>query len=146
MQEWKSGSLSLSQPLLLRLQSLISAFSADEDDIKKAIINVHATHNYLLCPHTATAVAVCESLRLSNDELSLTCILATASPLKFLDLVLKVLPEGTQIESHPSLSEERLQKEQDHSILADQEGAGEDLLVESVWENLREMNEMDSVK
>jgi threonine synthase len=90
----QEGHFQVDEVTLKKLQADFSAYSASEEDTKKAIRDCYQKESYLLDPHTAVGYAA----YLSYQEHSIheTLIVATASPLKFPKTVMSALgyPEG----------------------------------------------------
>jgi len=105
-----TGSSSLPPPLHSRLQRFISGFLATDAQIVSAIKRAKEENEYVVCPHTAVAVAACYgrtdegqngvSSPLSSSTTSV--VVATASPAKFPD-ALRVA--GLSEVSHPTIEE-----------------------------------------
>lgn len=79
---------------------MVSSFSYDDAQTKKAIGNAYHTHGYLLDPHGAVAfLALSEYLSVHHRERGM--ILETAHPLKFAPIVEAVI--GKKLEFPSSL-------------------------------------------
>ena len=74
------GKMTVDPQLLERAQKDFVSFASSKQDIVLAMRNVFDQENYLLCPHTATAVVAVRALKLDAQR---TCILATAHAAKF---------------------------------------------------------------
>lgn len=75
------------------------AGAAGDEETVATIRDIHASHDYLVDPHTAVGITVARRFR--DPGVPLLC-LATAHPAKFEDAMRKALP-GTTI-SHPALA------------------------------------------
>lgn len=87
-----------------------------------AIRTTYEKHNYLLDPHTAVAWVGAHKLAAAGTvERRRVCVVATASPLKFLSTVQDCIP-GVHIEPDSKLA---ALDAADHSIAADQTSTDE---------------------
>ncbi|XP_025096225.1 threonine synthase-like 2 isoform X1 [Pomacea canaliculata] len=78
------GKVETPDSILEELQMVLSAYGADDEDIKRTLRQCWEENHYLLCPHSATAVAYYYKKQASVHNLSqLSVCFATASPLKF---------------------------------------------------------------
>ena len=93
-----TGEVKLDKHLLHRARSEFSSSSSTKHDILQAMKAVYQKDNYLVCPHTATAVVAVSRLDLDPRT---TVILATAHPAKFEEAVTLALA-GNQIPDRPS--------------------------------------------
>ncbi|XP_070539628.1 threonine synthase-like 2 [Ptychodera flava] len=99
-----TGKFVIPDDLLKQLQSIFSSYSLDDDGILKIMQKCWHDNEYLLCPHTAVA-AGCHYERKSEQSRPSACI-ATASPVKFPEAVLKagLTPQTTpQVEALESM-------------------------------------------
>ncbi|MCV6626279.1 MAG: threonine synthase [Cellvibrionaceae bacterium] len=96
MDEFKSGSMSLSETALSQARELFSSFRLDDKGMIKVIEDVYESSEYLLDPHTAIGIAAARAERRRSD-IPMIC-LATAHPAKFPEAVEKAV-EGV----HPAL-------------------------------------------
>lgn len=106
-----------------------------EDEARNALRRAHNEHDYLMCPHTAVAMALAEKLA-QTARVPPTVVLGTAHPLKFVATLAKILPSA-KLEAHHSLRDELKAQESDHAIDVDQhDGAA---CTEAVRQAIREM-------
>lgn len=84
----KTGELTLSNDLLQLARTEFASHPSSETDITTAMKSVWDSENYLVCPHTATAV---EAVRVLGMPPNNTVCLATAHPAKFEEAVSKAL-------------------------------------------------------
>ncbi len=87
MEDFKSGSLVLSEGALSEARELFSSYRIDDDEIIEVIRDVYETTEYLLDPHTAIGVQAARKTRRSQST-PMVC-LATAHPAKFPEAVKK---------------------------------------------------------
>jgi threonine synthase len=71
-----------------QLRASLDVCSVSDHEIKQAIINCYKTHNYLICPHTATAYHRMSLIQSSNKP---WVIMATAHPVKFNEIIESLL-------------------------------------------------------
>ncbi|EFX85833.1 hypothetical protein DAPPUDRAFT_313680 [Daphnia pulex] len=83
MQDFEqSGKVTLSAEILSAIQEVIvESVSVSDSDIVQAMQLCHSKYNYVICPHTATAVSYCFNVDQRGKQV-FVC-LATASPAKF---------------------------------------------------------------
>ncbi|MCA0044072.1 threonine synthase [Celeribacter litoreus] len=79
MDEFKSGSFSISQGAMDRLRETFESGRASEDETSATITDMYARTNEVMCPHTAVAVKVAEEHLSDVPMISLS----TAHPAKF---------------------------------------------------------------
>ncbi|XP_071949026.1 threonine synthase-like 2 [Antedon mediterranea] len=77
------------QDLLCKIQEVVSSGVVDDDTTLKTMTNCWQENNYLLCPHTAVAVAYYYRNSNSEKERPKSVCIASASPAKFPETVLK---------------------------------------------------------
>lgn len=87
MEDFKSGSLVLSEKALSKARELFSSYRIDDDEMIDVIRDVYETSDYLLDPHTAIGVQAARKTRRSQST-PMVC-LATAHPAKFPEAVKK---------------------------------------------------------
>jgi threonine synthase len=87
MEEFKSGSMSLSEEALSTARELFSSYRLDDDEMIDVISDVFDRTEYLLDPHTAIGVQAARKTRRRTD-IPMIC-LATAHPAKFPEAVKK---------------------------------------------------------
>lgn len=80
----RTGEVSVSAKLLALAQSDFLSYSSHKSEIVDVMRSLFLTEHYLVCPHTATAVAGIRALGLPAAS---TVCLATAHPAKFADAV-----------------------------------------------------------
>jgi threonine synthase len=85
----ENGELNLSADLLETAKQDFSSHSADKAAIVNSVRHVFKHEQYLVCPHTATAVSAVHALQLRASH---TVILATAHPAKFEEAIALALP------------------------------------------------------
>jgi threonine synthase len=94
------------------LKTKLIALSYTNEQIKTAIATVYKHHNYILCPHTATAyLAVIETIKPTNSKTAYV-ILATAHPCKFPDVFKELninIQEPAQVET--------MKQKQQHKVI-----------------------------
>ena len=88
----KTGSLEVPADLLKVARNEFMSYSCHKTEIVQVMRNLYKGENYLVCPHTATAVAAIKHLKLSSKN---TVCLATAHPAKFVDAVNLALVDTT---------------------------------------------------
>jgi threonine synthase len=84
-----------------RLRAAFRATSVGDDAIRHTISDVWKQHAVAVCPHTATALSVCKTLRDGGDTRP-WAIAATAHPAKFESIVEPLI--GTAVEPPPALA------------------------------------------
>ena len=92
-----TGELSLPDELIQTARSEFASHASSESDIVEAMTSIWESENYLVCPHTATAVVAVRVLGMEPEK---TVCLATAHPAKFEEAVTKALI-GKTIPSRP---------------------------------------------
>ncbi len=65
------------------IKSVIKGYFYDDEEILAAILSVYKTHNYVVCPHTATAYLAWKAHQQKNED-DYGVLLGTAHPCKFL--------------------------------------------------------------
>lgn len=99
MDDFKSGSMTLSEPALANIRQLFSSFRLDDEEMIDVIKQVFDNTEYLLDPHTAIGVQAARKTRHAAD-VPVIC-LATAHPAKFPEAILKAgQSEGAPLPSH----------------------------------------------
>ncbi|TKC00400.1 threonine synthase [Pedobacter cryophilus] len=73
---------------LSALKEMLSSFAFNDEQIKKAIVEVYQTENYVVCPHTATGYLAVKADQEQHPKQKKTAyvVLATAHPCKFPDV------------------------------------------------------------
>ncbi|HEY7774675.1 MAG TPA: threonine synthase [Marinagarivorans sp.] len=100
MEQFKSGSMSLSDDALTRARALFSSYRLSDDDVLRVIQSTFENTEYLLDPHTAIGVEAARKTR--RDVATPMICLATAHPAKFPEAIQKagcqdpVLPHHMQ--------------------------------------------------
>jgi len=93
-----TGKMEVPKKLLTIARSEFLSYASDEKLIVKTMTEMWNDENYLLCPHTATAVAGIKALKLPADT---SICLATAHPAKFEEAVNIALKNST-VPARPS--------------------------------------------
>ena len=81
MDEFKAGSMSLSQDVLASAQTLFASYKLDDAEMLAVVAEVFNSSEYLLDPHTAIGVQAARKSR-RDTAVPMVC-LATAHPAKF---------------------------------------------------------------
>ncbi|XP_014673407.1 PREDICTED: threonine synthase-like 2 [Priapulus caudatus] len=103
----KTGSATVPPDILTNINTRISSFVANDELIKQTMRKCWNENQYLICPHTATAVAYYYSQLEKKRNVKCVCF-ATASPAKFAEAVLAagLTPQPTkavtELESKPT--------------------------------------------
>ena len=92
MEDFKSGSMMLSDKALANVRQLFSSYRLGDDEMIEVIRTVFDDTEYLLDPHTAIGVEAGRKMRHSKD-VPMVC-LATAHPAKFPEAILKAGQEN----------------------------------------------------
>jgi threonine synthase len=93
MQKFEStGKVAVSQEVLDMAKSEFLSYPTNEAEIVDTMSAVWTKDSYMLCPHTATAVAAIKNLKLPSAR---TVCLATAHPAKFEEALNKALKGST---------------------------------------------------
>jgi threonine synthase len=87
MEDFKSGSMTLSQEVIDKAAELFSSYRLDDDAMLDVIRDVFDKTEYLLDPHTAIGVEAARKTRRRQD-IPMICM-ATAHPAKFPEAVRK---------------------------------------------------------
>ena len=87
MDDFKQGSMSLSQDVLASAQALFSSYKLDDKEMLEVINQVFNATEYLLDPHTAIGVQAARKVR-RDQSVPMVC-LATAHPAKFPEAIEK---------------------------------------------------------
>ena len=87
MDDFKSGSMTLSDSALANVRDLFSSYRLDDQGMIDVIREVFDSSQYLLDPHTAIGVEAARKMRQSK-EVPMVC-LATAHPAKFPEAILQ---------------------------------------------------------
>lgn len=87
MEDFKSGSMSLSEEALSTARELFTSYRLDDDEMMEVIREVFDHTEYLLDPHTAIGVQAARKTRRRQD-IPMVC-LSTAHPAKFPEAVRK---------------------------------------------------------
>lgn len=96
VQEWfttlaKEGRFQADQDTLQLCRREMSAGWATEEGVAETIRKVYEKHGYLLDPHTAVGMKVCQDYREKSGDNTYTVLASTASPFKFAKSVLLAL-------------------------------------------------------
>ena len=95
-----SGEITVPAELLAVARSELASYSSTKGDIISAMRDVFDREDYLVCPHTATAVVAVRELGLQSSR---TVILATAHPAKFEEAVQLALVAGRVTPPRPKI-------------------------------------------
>ena len=95
-----TGELNVSKTQLDMALSDFGLYAAMKERIVKTMTDVYKNQNYLVCPHTSTAVIAIRELKLPVEQ---TICLATAHPTKFSEAV--VLAVGAVPPRLPQMEE-----------------------------------------
>lgn len=87
IEDFKTGSMTLSDEAFARLQEVFSSYKLDDDETVEVIRSVFESTEYLLDPHTAIGLQAARKKRTSMNN-PMVC-LATAHPAKFPEAVKK---------------------------------------------------------
>jgi len=99
----KKGSFKLERNLKNKMEEIIFAGYASEEETLKTIKTVYNEYNYLVDPHTAVGVKVFRDYRNLMGEKTKTVVDATASPFKFNHSVLAALSDKESIQNKDEL-------------------------------------------
>ncbi len=97
------------------LRDAVHADSVDDDAIRATIVDMHARFGETVCPHTACAIAVLHRLR-SRGVKDDWCVVATAHPAKFPEIVESLIGNQTKL---PHVLSQMLARPSKAGILAD---------------------------
>ena len=112
MDEFKSGSMKLSDAALSRARELFSSYRLSDEAVLAVIKDTFEATEYLLDPHTAIGVEAARKTRRSND-VPMVC-LATAHPAKFPEAIQKA---GCQDPSLPHHMQDLFDREERYQVL-----------------------------
>ncbi len=87
-----TGEFAVPPHLLARAREDFSSHSSSDEEILSTIAETMSAHQYLVCPHTATAVAAVKALGMCPAT---TVVLATAHPMKFEEAVGRALASSS---------------------------------------------------
>ncbi len=90
-----SGTFTLEEALLEKLQTVLAGGKADDAQAAQAIAQVFQEHQYLLDPHTAVGYAVAQEYRDQYGREYPLLLASTANPYKFPQAVLQALQQPT---------------------------------------------------
>jgi threonine synthase len=93
-----TGTLRLGKEELLKARSEFASWASDKESIVQTMRGLFDAEQYLVCPHTATAVNAVRALKLPADR---TVVLATAHPAKFEEAMALALTEGRATPPQP---------------------------------------------
>lgn len=99
-----SGRYEIDAALLSKLQETFWADWSDDAQSAEAIRGVHATHGYVLDPHTAAAWRAAERYQAATGDERQTVVVSTASPYKFSDSVLRALGDTAEGDAFAQLA------------------------------------------
>lgn len=131
MEEFRGGSMRLSEDKLADARTLFSSFRLDDQSTLRTVAEVYSQSGYLLDPHTAIGVAAARAERWSNDT-PLVC-LATAHPAKFPG---EVAQSGVDISPQlPSHMQDLFSREERYQVLANDLAAVQNFVQESLGDS-----------
>lgn len=116
MEQFKNGSMTLSEPVMAKLRESFSSYRLDDDETLAVIAEVWDKCEYLLDPHTAIGVQAARKKR-TNTSTPMVC-LATAHPAKFPDAVAKAC-DGVDSPALPHHMADLFQREERFEVLDD---------------------------
>lgn len=96
----RDGEITVPHELLMLARSELASYSSSKSDIIQAMRDMFDKEQYLVCPHTATAVVAVRELGLSASR---TVILATAHPAKFEESMELALIDGRITPPRPKI-------------------------------------------
>jgi threonine synthase len=98
-----TGRMAVSADLHNMANTDFLSFASNKSQILKTMTDLYAAENYLVCPHTATAVVGVNALKLPSET---TVILATAHPAKFEEAIqLSLTAAGLKVPPRPDTLE-----------------------------------------
>lgn len=112
MEDFKSGSMSLSEDVLARARALFSSYRLDDAQVLEVIAQTYEQCEYLLDPHTAIGLEAARKTRRNND-VPMIC-LATAHPAKFPEAIQKAGCHDPALPHHMS---DLFQREEKYKVL-----------------------------
>ncbi|MFR6640257.1 MAG: hypothetical protein ACLUSP_01985 [Christensenellales bacterium] len=89
----KTGSYEITKPELDALEADFWAACASEDEVADTIVDYFDEYGYIADPHTAVGLCVRDKYIGETGDDTVTVVLSTASPYKFVDSVLKDIGE-----------------------------------------------------
>ena len=121
MQELKtSGSYILNDKILDKLRDCFCSYSITESESHSVILDTFKTHERIIDPHTAVALA---SSKKCSDEYDLKVILSTAHPAKFKDTIYDLLDSNSfitdKVKSLMNMKEDMIILDNDVNIVKD---------------------------
>lgn len=90
----KSGSYEITKPELDALETDFWAACASEEEVADTIADYFDEYGYIADPHTAVGLCVRDKYIEETGDDTVTVVLSTASPYKFVDSVLKDIGES----------------------------------------------------
>lgn len=114
MEQFKSGTMSLSEDALTRARALFSSYRLNDDDVLRVIQSTFENTEYLLDPHTAIGVEAARKTR--RDTATPMICLATAHPAKFPEAIQKA---GCQDPVLPHHMQDLFDREERYTVLDD---------------------------
>lgn len=115
MEDFKQGSMSLSQEVLASAQALFSSYRLDDEEMLGVVADVFNSTEYLLDPHTAIGVQAARKTR-RDPAVPMVC-LATAHPAKFPEAI-----EKSGVATAPKLPlhmQDLFERQERYAVLAD---------------------------
>lgn len=115
MEDFKSGSMQLSQEAFDKAKEIFSSYRLDDDEMVDVIRDVFESTEYLLDPHTAIGVKAAREKR--RDSSTPVICLATAHPAKFPEAVKKAGQEEDP--SLPHHMRDLFEREEKYEVIED---------------------------
>lgn len=128
MEDFKSGSMSLSPEVMAKLQAGFASYRLDDEETLSVIADVYDACEYLLDPHTAIGVQAARKCRQNNDT-PMVC-LATAHPAKFPEAVSKACDATTPALPHHMA--DLFEREERYQVLANDSATVQDYIAEQL--------------
>jgi threonine synthase len=128
MEDFKTGTMALSEDALSRARTLFSSYRIDDEDMVRVIRDVFEDTEYLLDPHTAIGVEAARQTRRRTD-IPMVC-LATAHPAKFPEAVHKAGQKDDPALPHHMA--DLFGREERYAVLADDLGAVQQFIAANI--------------
>jgi len=123
MEDFKSGGMTLSNPVMAAIQESFDSFRLDDDEMIALIASVFDQTEYLLDPHTAIGLAAARAKRKDADT-PMVC-LATAHPAKFGEAIQKA---GLSDPALPHHMKDLFEREERYEVIANDMKAVHDFM------------------
>lgn len=128
MNDFKSGSMQLSDKALASAKALFTSYRVDDKRTVELIAEVYASAGYVLDPHTAIGVEAARKTRHRQDQ-PMIC-LATAHPAKFPDAIRKAgLKEDPALPPHMA---DLFEREERYTVLPNELSAVHQFIADNV--------------